>query len=243
MWGIQDKYLHLRVELHARLESANSSSPLYRRWRWQQTQSNMEVRVLSAWSGLFSWASPVRKGPGCQLCTHACANMLFNRCRVEHIFTRLASDEHGCGVCTCRWAWYFLRRSGRWSGRTCWECQLCLKNMLIWKKTASTSSFHMQYPKLLLQNNTRCWLCAPCNHATIALFGITWFPYLANIALCFHSKYCIDMPCYHSPYPQSCISGSSCFVVLCSCWQTETVTIYSILLFAWASVSYGNRSQ
>lgn len=45
MWGIQDKFLHLRVELDDRLKSENKSGALYRRWRWQQTQSNMEVSV------------------------------------------------------------------------------------------------------------------------------------------------------------------------------------------------------
>ena len=43
MWGVQDKFLHLRQQLHQRLKSENKSGALYRRWRWQQTQSNMEV--------------------------------------------------------------------------------------------------------------------------------------------------------------------------------------------------------
>jgi len=48
MWGVQDKFLQLRIKLDNRLKIEKTTGALYRRWRWQQTQSNMEVCYSSA---------------------------------------------------------------------------------------------------------------------------------------------------------------------------------------------------
>ncbi|XP_067932703.1 OTU domain-containing protein 7B-like isoform X2 [Watersipora subatra] len=68
MWGVQDKHLHLRYKLHQFLSKQSKSGPLYRRWRWQQTQSNMEMSLIfseeewqSEWEGLINLSSATTK--------------------------------------------------------------------------------------------------------------------------------------------------------------------------------------
>lgn len=47
MWGIHDRQLILRKELHETLTKASYKDALYRRWRYQQTMSNKQVRERS----------------------------------------------------------------------------------------------------------------------------------------------------------------------------------------------------
>ena len=43
MWGFHDRMLTLRKALFKAMSSTENKSSLYRRWRWQQSQSNKEV--------------------------------------------------------------------------------------------------------------------------------------------------------------------------------------------------------
>lgn len=44
MWGFHDRDLMLRKALYALMEKGAEKEALKRRWRWQQTQQNKEVR-------------------------------------------------------------------------------------------------------------------------------------------------------------------------------------------------------
>lgn len=44
MWGFHDRDLVLRKALYALMEKGAEKEALKRRWRWQQTQQNKEVR-------------------------------------------------------------------------------------------------------------------------------------------------------------------------------------------------------
>ena len=46
MWGFHDRDLMLRKALYALMEKGAEKEALKRRWRWQQTQQNKEVREL-----------------------------------------------------------------------------------------------------------------------------------------------------------------------------------------------------
>lgn len=45
MWGFHDRDLMLRKALYALMEKGAEKEALRRRWRWQQTQQNKEVRA------------------------------------------------------------------------------------------------------------------------------------------------------------------------------------------------------
>lgn len=47
MWGFHDRDLMLRKALYALMEKGAEKEALKRRWRWQQTQQNKEVRATS----------------------------------------------------------------------------------------------------------------------------------------------------------------------------------------------------
>lgn len=53
MWGFHDRDLMLRKALYALMEKGAEKEALKRRWRWQQTQQNKEVRELG-WEHLVS---------------------------------------------------------------------------------------------------------------------------------------------------------------------------------------------
>lgn len=53
MWGFHDRDLVLRKALYALMEKGAEKEALKRRWRWQQTQQNKEVRELG-WEHLVS---------------------------------------------------------------------------------------------------------------------------------------------------------------------------------------------
>ena len=44
MWGFHDRDLMLRKSLYSLMELGAERDALKRRWRWQQTQQNKEVR-------------------------------------------------------------------------------------------------------------------------------------------------------------------------------------------------------
>lgn len=44
MWGFHDRDLMLRKSLYTMMKSGAERDALKRRWRWQQTQQNKEVR-------------------------------------------------------------------------------------------------------------------------------------------------------------------------------------------------------
>lgn len=44
MWGFHDRRLTLRTHLNATMTEGRVRDAMYRRWRWQQTQSNMQVQ-------------------------------------------------------------------------------------------------------------------------------------------------------------------------------------------------------
>lgn len=52
MWGFHDRDLMLRKALYALMEKGAEKEALKRRWRWQQTQQNKEVREL-VWAPCF----------------------------------------------------------------------------------------------------------------------------------------------------------------------------------------------
>lgn len=45
MWGFHDRDLMLRKSLYALIDHGQEREALKRRWRWQQTMQNKEVRV------------------------------------------------------------------------------------------------------------------------------------------------------------------------------------------------------
>lgn len=45
MWGFHDRDLMLRKSLYTMMKSGAERDALKRRWRWQQTQQNKEVRA------------------------------------------------------------------------------------------------------------------------------------------------------------------------------------------------------
>ena len=47
MWGFHDRDLMLRKSLYAMMQSGTEQAALKRRWRWQQTQQNKEVRAAA----------------------------------------------------------------------------------------------------------------------------------------------------------------------------------------------------
>ena len=49
MWGIHDRLLTLRNALHDTLTKAAYKDNLYRRWRWQQTLVNQQVRAAGCY--------------------------------------------------------------------------------------------------------------------------------------------------------------------------------------------------
>lgn len=53
MWGFHDRDLVLRKALYALMDKGAEKEALKRRWRWQQTQQNKEVRKLG-WEHLVS---------------------------------------------------------------------------------------------------------------------------------------------------------------------------------------------
>lgn len=57
MWGFHDRDLMLRKALYALMEKGAEKEALKRRWRWQQTQQNKEVRELG-WEHLVSQSYP-----------------------------------------------------------------------------------------------------------------------------------------------------------------------------------------
>lgn len=46
MWGFHDRDLMLRKSLYALMDHGQEREALKRRWRWQQTMQNKEVRAL-----------------------------------------------------------------------------------------------------------------------------------------------------------------------------------------------------
>lgn len=46
MWGFHDRDLVLRKVLYSMMRTGPEREALKRRWRWQQTQQNKEVRAL-----------------------------------------------------------------------------------------------------------------------------------------------------------------------------------------------------
>ncbi|KAL8613402.1 hypothetical protein ACOMHN_057122 [Nucella lapillus] len=65
MWGIHDRLLTLRNALHDTLTSATYKDNLYRRWRWQQTQVNLQSGLVfseeewrTEWENILRLASP-----------------------------------------------------------------------------------------------------------------------------------------------------------------------------------------
>lgn len=53
MWGFHDRDLVLRKALYALMDKGAEKEALKRRWRWQQTQQNKEVRK-PGWEHLVS---------------------------------------------------------------------------------------------------------------------------------------------------------------------------------------------
>lgn len=51
MWGFHDRDLMLRKSLYTMMKSGAERDALKRRWRWQQTQQNKEVRWSSTDTG------------------------------------------------------------------------------------------------------------------------------------------------------------------------------------------------
>ncbi|XP_005104621.1 OTU domain-containing protein 7B [Aplysia californica] len=69
MWGIHDRQLILRKELHETLTKAHYKNALYRRWRYQQTMSNKESGLVFSeaewseeWENILRLASPLPRG-------------------------------------------------------------------------------------------------------------------------------------------------------------------------------------
>ncbi|CAG5133209.1 unnamed protein product [Candidula unifasciata] len=72
MWGIHDRQLILRKELHETLTKAPYKDALYRRWRYQQTMNNKQSGLVFSeaeweeeWTNILRLASPLPRGaPG-----------------------------------------------------------------------------------------------------------------------------------------------------------------------------------
>ncbi|CAL1528184.1 unnamed protein product [Lymnaea stagnalis] len=69
MWGIHDRQLILRTELHDTLTNASYREALYRRWRYQQTMSNKQSGLVFSepewkeeWENILRLASPLPRG-------------------------------------------------------------------------------------------------------------------------------------------------------------------------------------
>lgn len=61
MWGFHDRLLTLRKALHTFLSSSTSSSSIYRRWRWQCHQQNLQYGLtLSEKEWQDEWKSVLR---------------------------------------------------------------------------------------------------------------------------------------------------------------------------------------
>lgn len=59
MWGFHDRDLMLRKSLYTMMKSGAERDALKRRWRWQQTQQNKEVRGTAPFFFFFEWRPDV----------------------------------------------------------------------------------------------------------------------------------------------------------------------------------------
>lgn len=89
MWGFHDRRLTLRTHLHSTVHEGRVQDALYRRWRFQQTLSNMQLGLTlssdqwaAEWSNLLKLTSlkPKREGS---------------------VPDGNATDNNGCVECCC----------------------------------------------------------------------------------------------------------------------------------------------
>ncbi|CAL4245575.1 unnamed protein product, partial [Meganyctiphanes norvegica] len=69
MWGFHDRLLTLRKALHEFMTRSQYARPLWRRWRWQLTQTNKQTGLQysaeeweSEWANVLRLASSIPRG-------------------------------------------------------------------------------------------------------------------------------------------------------------------------------------